>query len=1560
MRNLARLAAHAAALLVATPLLAAVAHRASSRFDRLVILDPASGIGAIAETPESLPGYDVERAGWDAFRKETGVSWSVHVDRRSGVPLLVEGSGLRLFAAEGTHPSLAVIESGVRELVSSHEALFKIRNAELVLSPAGSGPVDKDHWILLFARRVGGVPVDGERFLVDITRGNLVSFGADRWGAISDLPAQVYDAAAARQVLLGYMGITPSDRLEWLDVGTQILGAEPQGMSSDRRFLGEVGRGLTYHLLYRMAVRVAGEPGNWVGEVDATTGRVLALFDDIKYAQVKGGVFPVSNDGQCTDGCEQPSWPMPYADVTIDGAGQSAGDMGLFSCSPAGQVAVTHLSGPYVKVADVCGAVSQSVTCDDDLGLLTSAGTDCQVPAGASPGDTHSARTGFYHLNRIAEKGRSWLPSNAWLRSQLTDNVNLNQTCNAYWNGASVNFFKSGGGCRNTGEIAGVFLHEWGHGLDNNDGGGYDDPTETYADITALLSTHLSCVGRGFYVSQNCDGYADACLNCTGIRDQDWNMHASHTAATPANFASSHCGGGDSPCGKEQHCETYVAAEAMFDLATRDLTAAGLDVDTAWQLTDKLWYKSRQGSGGNAYNCALPSSDGCGAGSWFTKLRNIDDDDGNLANGTPHAAAIFNAFNRHAIACGAATDPSNQNSSTCPALATPTAAATAGSSSVNLSWSAVPNAANYLILRNDQGCSSGHTIVATVPAPTTSYTDTDLPNGSPLFYAVQAQGANTSCESALSACQSATPQPFMGSIALGQATYACTSTIQIVVRDANIGSSTTTATIWSNTEPTPETVALTETPPGSAKYVGTIPADPGPPVTGDGRLSIADGDTISARYVDADDGAGGHDSPQQTTSTSDCVSPAISSVASTGIDDTHATVTWATNESSSSVLHFSPVKPPAQSASTPGLTTSHSVALSGLTQCTTYWYSVESQDAAGNDVVDANGGQYFHLETLGDLGNGLQSCHAGKVSVARPGANCSDTISIEVTDIDLNVSPNQVDTAVVTVSSTTETTPETVVLTETGLNTSRFTGGIQTAVGAPLPDGTIQVADGDIVTVTYRDGSDGTGSQAISEVSGTIDCAGAGATFVEVVGNTDESATIHWGTTEATNGSLDWGPTPALGNSASDTILSATHAVVIGGLNECTPYYFRLTNTDAYGNTSVIDNHGSPFVMSSWRIPPGVFKDTFETNTGWTLTGDWEIGAPLGKGTPPADPASAFDGAKVLGEDLSGLGAHPGDYEPSAVTTATSPQINATTLTNGQLRFRRKLCSLDGGTASILVIRNGVVQSAWSSGSTCDAAWTLQTLNLSPFSDGTSNLKIQFKQVGGPTLTHSGWNIDKLIVNSASGPQFEACGSCGMAPSFGGLTSARDASACADTGIRLSWIGAATWGSGASGTYAVFRDSTPNFVPSAANRIAQGVTGTSYTDATAPNGVTFYYLVRAENDETCSTGPNNHGVTDSNTAYRSAQDETSQPPPGAVGATLRASGVNAALIRLSWTAAPNAVSYNVYRGVLGSWGSAVQIANVGGNIFEDRDQYPTPDSWFYVVKAADACGNEEP
>ena len=67
------------------------------------------------------------------------------------------------------------------------------------------------------------------------------------------------------------------------------------------------------------------------------------------------------------------------------------------------------------------------------------------------------------------------------------------------------------------------------------------------------------------------------------------------------------------------------------------------------------------------------TTNGCTVTDWYSTYRFVDDDNGNLADGTPHADILFSAFDLHAIACGAASDPTNQGAG-CPA---PIAASTA-------------------------------------------------------------------------------------------------------------------------------------------------------------------------------------------------------------------------------------------------------------------------------------------------------------------------------------------------------------------------------------------------------------------------------------------------------------------------------------------------------------------------------------------------------------------------------------------------------------------------------------------------------------------------------------------------------------------------------------------------------------------------------------------------------------------------------------------------------------------------------------------------------------------
>ncbi len=86
----------------------------------------------------------------------------------------------------------------------------------------------------------------------------------------------------------------------------------------------------------------------------------------------------------------------------------------------------------------------------------------------------------------------------------------------------------------------------------------------------------------------------------------------------------------------------------------------------------------------------------------------------------------------------------------------------------------------------------------------------------------------------------------------------------------------------------------------------------------------------------------------------DSTPPAISSVSAVSTTPGLATVTWTTNESSTSQVDFGTSASYGSSAGAAGLVTSHSVALTGLSYNTVYHYRVVSRDSSGNTAASAD------------------------------------------------------------------------------------------------------------------------------------------------------------------------------------------------------------------------------------------------------------------------------------------------------------------------------------------------------------------------------------------------------------------------------------------------------------------------------------------------------------------------------------------------------------------------------------------------------------------------------
>lgn len=771
------LAGAATALLLVPPLEAAAPPARSPRPAPRPRLDPRLWAPPLttplSEAPQSL--HPAAAAAWRAFERAAGGTWTAFVDRRTGRLEYAEGSGLpwlpgrgnRLTGADlgqvprGDAETLALLEARARELLAALGPALGVDPRHLVLSRERSRRAGDHLWLLELDLVLDGLAVEGASVVFRIAHGNLIQLGAAGLPAPgSPTPPFLLTRREAFAVVTAAEGGFASDAI-FLDSGTRRLLPAQSSIAAPG---GAAARELV--AAWELLFVHPGRPETWRARVDATSGELLELYDANLYGQASGGVYPESHAVDA----ETPM-PLPFVDLSTGGHADAAG-----AFAHAGGALSSTLTGKHVAISDTCGPIELDADRKGNLSFGTSAGTDCATPASGGAGNTHAARSLYYHVDQMQQTARGWGIATGWLDLRVPVNSNLQMTCNAFWNGFSLNFFRSGDGCGNTGEIADVARHEFGHALDTHDGSGAGErgSGEAYGDVTAFLYARDSCIGEGFFLDGNCDGHGDACLDCTGVRDVDWVRHASAAPHTVANlvqplcprhdFYVGACGAhalslGDRSKQTQAHCESRVASEALWDLAARDLPQPGSPA--AWAVLERLWYRSRA-TGSRAFVCDVSTpvwtSHGCVVDSWWRAMRAVDDDDGDLSNGTPHSCHLFAAFDRHGIACP--SDPAADVCfSACAPPASPALGAVADDRLVELSWDSVDPEAVYDVYRSAAGCEKGWVKVAEDVAGG-SFADRAVANDFTYSYRVIAHPAgNESCSSAPSSCVAARPIP---------------------------------------------------------------------------------------------------------------------------------------------------------------------------------------------------------------------------------------------------------------------------------------------------------------------------------------------------------------------------------------------------------------------------------------------------------------------------------------------------------------------------------------------------------------------------------------------------------------------------------------------------------------------------------------------------------------------------------------------------------------------------------------------------------------------------------
>ena len=489
--------------------------------------------------------------------------------------------------ALGTSGSDAAgVDRALRRFVAAHPDLFRSPNLEAVSIQQVRGT-----WYARYRQVRAGVPVLFEDWEFRVgAGGRLMMFGAD----VHDLPATLetrprLPVAVAREAARAGLAFDPvRDRLE----GADQLYLVPV----------ETTHGTDYRLAFEVRVTIADPPGRWVSLVDAADGEVLWRYDLVRRAisgTVSGQVHPLLP----TDALS--SRPFEFETVKVGNSVTDTTDAaGSYSADVTGSNKVTSkISGLYCIVNRGSG---------QNASFSQNAVNPATVDIAWTPGNSLDAeRDGYYHVNRIHDFVKSIDPAFTGDDYPMSCTVEIGtDVCNAFWDGGGINFYAAGGGCPSMATLPDVIYHEYGHSINDQLFKQTGAPNgmlngalhEGMADVDAAFLTDDPIVGQGFFGPG------------TVLRNVD------NTARWPEDRSG------------DGHTTGLILSGAFWDLRQ----AVGLPLAT--QLSHFALYGHPD-----------DLDDGLAMSEYFLETLVADDDDANLANGTPHFAAINAAFNAHGI-----------------------------------------------------------------------------------------------------------------------------------------------------------------------------------------------------------------------------------------------------------------------------------------------------------------------------------------------------------------------------------------------------------------------------------------------------------------------------------------------------------------------------------------------------------------------------------------------------------------------------------------------------------------------------------------------------------------------------------------------------------------------------------------------------------------------------------------------------------------------------------------------------------------------------------------------
>ncbi len=534
----------------------------------------------------------------EAWRTANGQSWTAEIDKRSGFVHLLYGGhterSAHLFddrAALGRARGIALLTSTLTGIDTA--TLVDERALFLPLSNAGSS----DKYTASFRQVVRGVPVVAStvNVLMDLEGRALSIESSAIPGAESARTQPIREAASAEA--------------EALRAFSKIAGSAGTIAGSARLVLDQVFDNDQLHATLAWEVDVYGDGANGIprglrlriADSDLSTTSREEL---VHTCDVTGTVYTRLTPGTLPDTATNPTVQAPLKHVQVSSAQGNAitdanGNFNIVGASAPLAVSV-KFDGPFTTPTD-----AQAPVYVLPVTLNAASGNSIVMNSPAQPLYTAESNSMVW-IGNLRDYVRGVNPADATADFDAQSNLNLAQTCNAYYAGSSVNFFAAGGGCVNT-AYSTVIAHEMGHWLNDrySSGNGGDGFGEGNADDWAMYLTDQPIVGQDFF------GPGGSIR--TGLNTRPF------------------CGDLFPGCYGEVHNDGEVLMGALWKVRARLKTSLGASAGAA--AADVLF-----NSWMNAYNDTQIKS--VIRTHWLV----LDDNDGDINNGTPHFADINQGF----------------------------------------------------------------------------------------------------------------------------------------------------------------------------------------------------------------------------------------------------------------------------------------------------------------------------------------------------------------------------------------------------------------------------------------------------------------------------------------------------------------------------------------------------------------------------------------------------------------------------------------------------------------------------------------------------------------------------------------------------------------------------------------------------------------------------------------------------------------------------------------------------------------------------------------------------